>query len=404
MRNTRIVGGAVLAIVAIASVSLAGLPPGGTFVDDNGHVFEPAIEAVAAEGITKGCNPPDNDRFCPDDPVTRGQMAAFLVRARGYTDVGDGNLFIDDDNSVFESAIDKLGTAGVTKGCNPPANTKFCPDDNVTRGQMAAFLVRALGYTDVGDGDLFSDDDSSVFENAIDKLGTAGVTKGCNPPDNTKFCPDDLVTRGQMAAFLTRALGLDPIVPPPPETTTTTQPGSFVAFTVNGTGNDVIEFQIPGDAPAVLDLTNDGTSNFIVWSLDGSFANIDLLVNEIGSYSGRRMVHGGWFSQPEFVRYLEIDADGAWSITAYPMSAARSMTSSLTGSGDDIVRYEGSASTLTSTHDGASNFIIWGYESDGEIAGLIVNEIGSYSGTDLIDSGTVIFDIAADGNWILNAP
>ena len=80
MRNTRVVGGAVLAIVAIASISLAGLPPGGTFVDDNGHVFEPAIEAVAAVGITKGCNPPTNDMFCPDDPVTRGQMAAFLAR------------------------------------------------------------------------------------------------------------------------------------------------------------------------------------------------------------------------------------------------------------------------------------------------------------------------------------
>ena len=86
------------------------------------------------------------------------------------------------------------------------------------------------------------------------------------------------------------------------------------------------------------------------------------------------------------------------------MSVARSVTSSLTGSGDDIVRYEGSASTLTSTQGGTSNFIIWGYESDGKIAGLIVNEIGFYSGTDLIDSGTAIFDIAADGNWTLKAP
>ena len=175
-------------------------------------------------------------------------------------------------------------------------------------------------------------------------------------------------------------------------------------FTVSGTGNDVPDFQIPGDVPAVLDLTHGGTSNFIVWSLDSSFAKIDLLVNEIGSYQGRRMVHGGWFTQPELVRHLEIKADGVWSITAQPMSAARSMTSSLTGSGDDIVRYERSASTLTSTHGGTSNFIIWGYESDGKIAGLIVNEIGSYSGTDLIDSATAIFDIAADGNWTLKAP
>jgi hypothetical protein len=71
-------------------------------------------------------------------------MAAFLVRALGYTDDGGGDLFIDDDNSVFESAIDKLGTAGVTLGCNPPTNDRYCPTLEVSRAQMAAFLARAL--------------------------------------------------------------------------------------------------------------------------------------------------------------------------------------------------------------------------------------------------------------------
>ena len=71
-------------------------------------------------------------------------MAAFLVRALGYTDSGGGNLFIDDNTSIFEDDIDRLAAAGVTKGCNPPANTKFCPYGYVTRGQMAAFLHRAL--------------------------------------------------------------------------------------------------------------------------------------------------------------------------------------------------------------------------------------------------------------------
>jgi hypothetical protein len=71
-------------------------------------------------------------------------MAAFLVRALGYTDNGGGDLFIDDDGNTFEADIDKLGTAGVTKGCNPPANDQYCPDDFVTRGQMAAFLHWAL--------------------------------------------------------------------------------------------------------------------------------------------------------------------------------------------------------------------------------------------------------------------
>ena len=70
-------------------------------------------------------------------------MAAFLVRALGLSDDGGGNIFTDDDGSVFETDIAKLAAAGITAGCNPPANTEFCPEANVTRGQMAAFLRRA---------------------------------------------------------------------------------------------------------------------------------------------------------------------------------------------------------------------------------------------------------------------
>jgi hypothetical protein len=75
---------------------------------------------------------------------------------------------------------------------------------------MAAFLVRALGLTDNGGGDLFGDDDGSIFEENIDRLATAGITRGCNPPTNDQFCPNDYVTRGQMAAFLKRASSLLP--------------------------------------------------------------------------------------------------------------------------------------------------------------------------------------------------
>jgi hypothetical protein len=67
-----------------------------------------------------------------------------------------------------------------------------------------------MGYVDDGGGDLFTDDNDHLFEADIDRLATAGVTTGCNPPDNYRFCPDDLVTRGQMAAFVKRAY-----TPPP---------------------------------------------------------------------------------------------------------------------------------------------------------------------------------------------
>jgi hypothetical protein len=214
IRRLLVVATAVFLLAGV-TMALAALPPGGSFTDDDGNVHEPSIEAIAAEAITRGCNPPVNDLYCPDATVTRGQMAAFLVRALGLTDDGGGNTFTDDDGSVFESDIAKLAAAGITKGCNPPINDLYCPDSTVTRGQMAAFLVRAMGYTDNGGGNLFVDDDGSVFENDIDRLGTAGVTRGCNPPANDRYCADDPVKRDQMASFLTRALGLEPLMPPP---------------------------------------------------------------------------------------------------------------------------------------------------------------------------------------------
>lgn len=108
------------------------------------HRFAADIAWLADGEITKGCNPPLNTRFCPDGYVTRAEMAAFLVRALG---LGDRLVdpFVDDDGSVFEADIERLAAAGITKGCNPPSNSWFCPDGYVTRGQMAAFLHRALG-------------------------------------------------------------------------------------------------------------------------------------------------------------------------------------------------------------------------------------------------------------------
>jgi hypothetical protein len=124
------------------------------------------------------------------------------VRSLGLT--GSGPTFTDTGGSVFASEISRLAAAGITRGCNPPANTRFCPDEPVTRGQMAAFLVRALELSEVGPA--FTDTGSSVFSADISRLAEAGITRGCNPPANTRFCPNQAVTRGQMAAFLHRAL------------------------------------------------------------------------------------------------------------------------------------------------------------------------------------------------------
>ncbi len=169
------------------------VPTASTFFSD--------IEWLAKSGITAGCNPPDNNLFCPDDPVTRGEMAAFIDRA---LDLPDGpDAFGDDTGSVFEGNINAIARAGITEGCNPPRNSNFCPDDPVSRGEMAAFLARAF---DLPPGpDVFRDDDASVFEADIDALAALGITYGCNPPANDRFCPTASITRAEMAAFLHRS-------------------------------------------------------------------------------------------------------------------------------------------------------------------------------------------------------
>jgi len=71
-------------------------------------------------------------------------VTELFFASPGYHPQCDGS-FCDDDGSVFEHDIERLAAAGITEGCNPPTNDRYCPDAAVTRGMMAAFLVRALG-------------------------------------------------------------------------------------------------------------------------------------------------------------------------------------------------------------------------------------------------------------------
>ena len=185
--------------------------PGGSFYDDDGSTHEGAIEALMAAGITKGCG---EEVFCPGQAVTRGQMAAFLTRAFPDLTPAARDYFVDDSSSVFESAINIMAENGITLGCNPPTNNRYCPKSPVTRGQMAAFFDRVLGLEETAD-DYFLDDSSSAFEPAINRLAQARITLGCNPPTNDRYCPTEKVSRAQMASFLVRALGLTPLDPPP---------------------------------------------------------------------------------------------------------------------------------------------------------------------------------------------
>jgi len=186
----------------------ASLGPGGTFLDDDFRAAEPAIEALVAGGITNGCGP---ESFCPVAPVTRGQMATFLARTlstgssdvAAFSDLVSGSYYVGFVNRLFEMEI----VDGYPDGT-------FRPDSPVSRGEMAALLVRALGLEIAGpEGGLdFIDVASDAwFAPSVEALRIAGITTGCAID---RFCPQEAVTREQMALFLARAFQLPlPVVP-----------------------------------------------------------------------------------------------------------------------------------------------------------------------------------------------
>jgi hypothetical protein len=164
-------------------------------VDIGDSPFRAEIEWIADQGITGGCAP---DRFCPRDPVTRGQLASFLTRALDLPPTAS-DFFSDDDSSQHESAINRIAAAGIAAGC---AEDRFCPGAVVTRAQMATFLARAFDVPRTS-SEFFIDVWGLVHEQEINDIADAGISGGCGP---RRYCPRTSVTREQMAAFLRRAI------------------------------------------------------------------------------------------------------------------------------------------------------------------------------------------------------
>ncbi len=182
-------------------------------------------------------------------------MAAFLVRALTLPQTSV-DFFVDDSSSIFQADINRLAASGITLGCNPPANTNFCPDGKVTRGQMAAFLKRGFNLPSTNT-DFFVDDEASIFEGDINRLAASGITLGCNPPANTNFCPNQTVKRDQMASFLARALkqGTPPPTTTPPTTVSTSAIISQTSFGIFNSGTEAAATPAaPVNTPAVIAL------------------------------------------------------------------------------------------------------------------------------------------------------
>ncbi len=201
----------VVAVVMVSALAAVPAPATSSGYDDIAEAGEhaAAVEALAALDILVGTECASK-RFCPADPLSRWVMAVWLVRVVHGAEppVDDSGTFADVGEDVWwVGYVEKLAELGITRGCdlNP---ARYCPDQPVTRAQMASFLTRAFEL-EPAEPAGFTDTVGNIHADRIDALAAVNSTVGC-ASDPARYCPTRPVTRAEMASFLARALNLVP--------------------------------------------------------------------------------------------------------------------------------------------------------------------------------------------------
>jgi hypothetical protein len=182
---------------------------GGSFPDvQASHPFYSYVENTLHYDITAGCGGGD---YCPGASVTRSQMAVFLLKAEHgaeYAPPQCTGVFGDVPcPGLFANWIEQLAAEGITAGCG---GGDYCPAEPVTRAQMAAFLLNVehgSTYAPPSCTGIFADVlCPSLFADWIEQLAAEEITGGCG---GGNYCPNNPNTRGQMAVFLVKTFGLE---------------------------------------------------------------------------------------------------------------------------------------------------------------------------------------------------
>jgi len=194
---------------------LSGTLPKGWFADfldvPQDNLFHGDVEKIFRQGITAGCG--DGTNYCVNAPVTRAQMAVFLLKAEhgsSYVPPTCVGLFGDTPcPGPFTDWVEALANEGITAGCG---GGNYCPSASVTRQQMAVFLLKTehgSAFVPPGCSGLFLDVPCpSQYANWIEQLANEQITAGCG---GGNYCPALPVLRGPMATFLAKTFGLSPV-------------------------------------------------------------------------------------------------------------------------------------------------------------------------------------------------
>ncbi len=205
--------GALYDVVVADPSTLSTTLPAAWLADFNdvpqGNLFHADVETIFRAAITAGCG---GGSYCPGSPVTRAQMAVFLLKGEhgsSYLPPACTGLFADVPcPSPFADWIEQLSAEGITAGCG---GGDYCPASPVTRQQMAVFLLKTQhgpAYVPPACTGIFQDVACpGPFSDWIEQLYAEAVTGGCQTSP-LLYCPASPVNRGQMAVFLTKTFGL----------------------------------------------------------------------------------------------------------------------------------------------------------------------------------------------------
>ena len=182
-----------------------------TDAGDGGSAQEEAINALYGLGVLTGTECEDT-RICPNDALTRWLAAVWLVRILDgeeppaitesrFADVNASSMW--EESMWFAPHVERLAELGVTVGCSVTAPARFCPDEGLSRAQVASWLARAFDLSSAASAG-FTDTVDNTHEAYIDSVVAAGIMSGCSA-NPSSFCPDTVVTRGELALYVDRA-------------------------------------------------------------------------------------------------------------------------------------------------------------------------------------------------------
>lgn len=251
----------------------------------------------------------------------------------------------------------------------------------------------------------------SYWELDIDSDGTAEYSDSSEPPSSKKHTYTEsgtynakltVIDNESASTYDTVSITINE---PPPE-----------PITLSGYGDDVTSSFNLNEGIAIFESNHNGGSNFAIWVYNADTGEReDLLVNEIGSYYGRKIlgVYSGYSDLKPGRYLLEVTAGGSWEVNIEQPSpsTASKLPQSRSGSGADVpepfyLESGKGAVRFDLEHSGSSNFAIWLYSISGDREELLVNEIGNYDGSVLVSvggyeasTGIHYISVEADGSW-----